>query len=84
MGRTSDGESGLAGEIRALGESNDLRDPFDLAGYNEPRLRELIRDAFAEPIPVRQMVRFSFLVGTGKKDRQKYDPSLPNTCLLPS
>ena len=67
--------SSLARDIRNAGESNDLRDPFDLANYNEARLRELVADAFKEPIPVRQMVRFSFLVGGGKGSRQKYDPA---------
>jgi hypothetical protein len=69
--------SGLAGEIRSSGESNDLRDPFDLAGYNQARLTELANDAFGDPVPARAMVRFSFLVGGGKKDRQKYDPACP-------
>ena len=106
----------LARDIRTAGESNDLRDPFDLAGFNQPRLEQLVRSAlqpcevvafcnalaasrwqdqpraggadraeketlscaqvnesFGEPIPVRQMVRFSFLVGGGQKMRQKYD-----------
>ena len=63
----------LARDIRTAGESNDLRDPYDLAGFNEPRLIQLVNDTFGTPIPVRQMVRFSFLVGGGQKMRQKYD-----------
>jgi hypothetical protein len=34
---------------------------------------EQVEDTFGTPIPVRQMVRFSFLVGGGQKMRQKYD-----------
>ena len=67
--------SSLARDIRNAGESNDLRDPFDLANYNEARLRELVADAFKEPIPVRQMVRFSFLVGGGKVSTATVCPS---------
>ena len=32
-----------------------------------------VNDTFSTPIPVKQMVRFSFLVGGGQKMRQKYD-----------
>ena len=35
----------LARDIRVSGESNDLRDPFDLAGFNQPRLEQLVRRA---------------------------------------
>ena len=32
----------LARDIRSAGESNDLRDPYDLAGFNQQRLVQLV------------------------------------------
>ena len=75
QGKMAESLGGLARDIRTCGESNDLRDPFDLARYDEARCSELVRDAFSEPIPARAALRFSFLVGGGKAMRQKYDPN---------
>jgi hypothetical protein len=32
----------LSRDIRSAGVSNDLRDPYDLAGFNQPRLEQLV------------------------------------------
>lgn len=66
--------SGLAGTIRA----SIVSDQFDLGGYNEVRTRELISNAFAEPLEApNEMVRYTFVVGGGKQVRSKYAEELP-------
>lgn len=66
--------SGLAGTIRNSLESEQ----FDLAGYTEPRVAELIHAAFATPLSApTEMVRFTFVVGGGKLVRSRYSDDLP-------
>jgi len=68
------GFAGMAGEIRGAIDSEQ----FDLAGYNETRVTELITSAFGSPLEAPQkMVRFTFIVGGGKLVRSKYDETLP-------
>ena len=67
--------SGLAGEIRACATSEQ----FDLSGYTEPRVRELMTTAFGGP-PLEsptEMIRFTFVVGGGKLVRSRYAEDLP-------
>jgi len=40
-------------------------------------VQELVKDAFGKPLPCHEPVKISFVVGAGKKGRQKYTPSLP-------
>jgi len=49
---------------------------FDLKGFSEASARAFIPAAFAEPLDAPQPVRCTFLVGGGKKVRQKYEPDL--------
>lgn len=67
--------SGMAGEIRSSIES----DQFDLAGYSESRVTDLISQAFGNgPLEApTSMVRFTFVVGGGKLVRSKYTEELP-------
>jgi hypothetical protein len=63
----------LANEIRGSAESSE----FDLAGYGAEQCDRLAAAAFGKPLPLKEMVRLSFLVGGGKKVRQKYNDGLP-------
>lgn len=65
----------LAKVIRSAGET----DQHDLAGYSDAACADLCKAAFAQPIGVPAgcgMIRLSFVVGGGKKVRQKYSDSL--------
>eukprot|EP00039_Didymoeca_costata_P011573 m.163395 g.163395 ORF g.163395 m.163395 type:complete len:393 (-) comp15217_c1_seq3:1730-2908(-) len=59
--------------IRREGSSQDV----DLANYDSSAAAALIFAAFSRPIQCQEMIRISFLVGGGKKVRQKYSPTLP-------
>ena len=63
------GVSGLAASIRAASES----ETFDLAGQSVSTITNTVRAAFADPLPLADMVRFTFVTGAGKLGRQKYD-----------
>ncbi|CAB9500640.1 expressed unknown protein [Seminavis robusta] len=61
--------SGLALSIRKAEES----ETFDLGGQNVSTITNTIQSAFAEPLPVQEMIRITFVTGAGKQARQKYD-----------
>ena len=64
----------MAGEILGAIDSEQ----FDLAGYNEARVTDLMTSAFGSPLTApTKMVRFTFIVGGGKLVRSKYDETLP-------
>ena len=63
----------LASEIRGTGASAE----YDLAGYGPEQCEKLAQAAFGTPLPLADMVRLSFVVGGGKKVRQKYNDGLP-------
>lgn len=66
--------AGMAGEIRGAMDSEQ----FDLAGYNEQRVTDLMTSAFSSPLTApTKMIRFTFIVGGGKLVRSKYDDTLP-------
>lgn len=66
--------SGLAGEIRTSLTSEQ----FDLGGYTEIRVRDLVIGAFSSPLDApTEMVRFTFVVGGGKLIRSRYADDLP-------
>jgi len=65
--------SSLAGKVRRAAESDD----FDLGGYDQAKCGDLVKAAFSEPFPLKEMVRLSFTVGGGKLVRQKYSDDLP-------
>jgi myosin heavy subunit len=46
---------------------------FDLAGQNVSTITTTIHSAFAEPFPLQEMIRITFVTGAGKLGRQKYD-----------
>lgn len=60
--------SGLALTIRQAQESEQ----FDLGGQNESTITNTIRSAFADPLPLNEMIRLTFVTGAGKLGRQKY------------
>jgi len=61
--------SGLALTIRKAEES----ETFDLGGQNVSTITNTIKAAFADPLPLREMIRITFVTGAGKLGRQKYD-----------
>ena len=63
----------LAHAIRSSSESGE----YDLAGYGADACDKLAEAAFGKPLPLAQMVRCSFVVGGGKKVRQRYNDGLP-------
>ncbi|CAM9366535.1 unnamed protein product [Ectocarpus sp. 12 AP-2014] len=68
-----EGGTGLSKHIRALG----ISETYDLAGFGEAQTKDLVRDAFAQPIQATEPLRFTFLIGGGKtQNRQKYDSDL--------
>eukprot|EP00959_Pyramimonas_sp_CCMP1952_P424738 8896466-Pyramimonas_sp.AAC.1 len=65
---------GMASEIRALKDSEE----FDLAGYDGAQVTNMLNASFSSPIqlPAGHMVRVTFVIGGGKKVRQKYPETL--------
>ena len=65
---------GMASEIRALKDSEE----FDLAGYDGAQVTNLLNASFSAPIqlPAGHMIRITFVIGGGKKVRQKYPETL--------
>jgi hypothetical protein len=63
----------LAKTIRA---SKDT-DEYDLAGFSQAAVDDLILAAFKEPVELDNMIRVTFLVGAGKGGRSKYNDELP-------
>lgn len=73
MAAEEDRSKKLAHEVRTTNISSD----FDLAGYGGDACDAFCATAFSKPLPLKDMVRFSFTVGGGKKVRQKYNDGLP-------
>jgi hypothetical protein len=65
----------LAKRLRATLEHDD-DERIDLANYTEVQAEELVAAAFAAPIPAREALRFTFIIGGGKLVRQKYNDAL--------
>jgi hypothetical protein len=55
--------SSLAKEIIRAAASGS--EEWDLKNYSQPKVEELVAAAFKEPLPLNEMVRFSFIVGAG-------------------
>jgi len=64
---------GVASDIREQGEGAE---EYDLAGYDGAAVEELVHAAFSSPIDATGPLRCTFIVGGGKKVRQKYPDSL--------
>eukprot|EP00854_Cymbomonas_tetramitiformis_P005808 gene5808-7006_t len=64
----------LAKSIRSANDSEE----YDLAGYGGAQIPDLVNAAFKTPIPLPpdKMIRVTFVIGGGKKVRQKYNPDL--------
>jgi hypothetical protein len=62
----------LAAQIQAASTS----ETFDLAGYGAASLEQLVASGLKTPIKCPAMLRLTFVVGGGKKVRQKYDEKL--------
>lgn len=63
----------LAKTIRSLTDTEE----FELAGYDQLQVIDLVDAAFKDPIPAENPFRVTFVVGGGKKVRQKFYPELP-------
>ncbi|CAM9219174.1 unnamed protein product [Choristocarpus tenellus] len=69
----NDQGTGLAKTIR----TSAVSDTYDLAGYGEAQVRELVKDAFSLPVPASEAFRVTFVTGGGKaQNRQRYDSDL--------
>jgi len=68
---SSSNVSGMAASIRAATES----ETFDLAGNSQSTVQTTIGSAFAEPFPLAEMIRITFITGAGKLGRSKYNES---------
>lgn len=73
-GGSDDKSKKMAHAIRSSTASNE----FDLQGYGGEACERLCAAAFSKPLPLKEMVRFTFTVGGGKKVRQKYNDGLPS------
>eukprot|EP00238_Polyblepharides_amylifera_P008283 CAMPEP_0196588154 /NCGR_PEP_ID=MMETSP1081-20130531/59713_1 /TAXON_ID=36882 /ORGANISM="Pyramimonas amylifera, Strain CCMP720" /LENGTH=408 /DNA_ID=CAMNT_0041910575 /DNA_START=92 /DNA_END=1318 /DNA_ORIENTATION=+ len=64
----------MAQEILGLRDSEE----FDLAGYDGIQASSLMHASFSDPVnlPPGQMIRVTFVIGGGKKVRQKYPETL--------
>lgn len=65
--------AGMTKSIRAADEDGE----YDLAGYSESQVVNLMQSAFTDDVKLSTMIRHTFVVGGGKKVRQKYDDKLP-------
>lgn len=54
---------------------NDSTDSttFDLAGMNLVTIENVVREAFTDPMELKEMIRLTFITGAGKLGRAKYD-----------
>ena len=50
---------------------------FDIGGFGAENVDALVVNGLAQPLPLKKMIRLSFVVGGGKKVRQKYADGLP-------
>ncbi len=73
MAADDDKTKKLAAAIRSATES----DEHDLAHFGPDACDALATGAFERPLPLKDMIRVSFVVGGGKKVRQKYNDGLP-------
>ena len=48
-----------------------------LAGHSVDNITQTMKDAFAEPLPLSEMIRLTFITGAGKLGRQRYDEGAP-------
>jgi len=71
-----DGESG-GGKLAKNIRSNAENDEISLDGYSHAQVNDLVQAAFGTPIPAKEMFRIQFVVGGGKKCRQRFSPDLP-------
>ena len=67
--------SALCDEIKANALRGDS-DQYDLAGFNPGWIQELVDGALGVTLPAKQYVACKFVIGAGKKARQKYDPDM--------
>ncbi|CAE8709179.1 unnamed protein product [Polarella glacialis] len=65
----------IAAEIRGQPETTQ----FDLSGYDDQQVQQLVKEAFGMPLDCKAMIRITFVVGGGKALRSKYSESLAKT-----
>ena len=61
--------AGLAKDIRESQETQQ----WDCSNYTEEQVVGLIKASFTDAVRLPEMIRHTFVVGGGKKVRQKYD-----------
>ena len=66
----------LAKRLRGIYE-NDEEERHDLANFSKEQVAAFVPAAFCEPIPAKEPLRLTFIVGGGKLVRHKYDEDLP-------
>jgi hypothetical protein len=65
--------TGMARDIRLATASED----FDLAGFNEAKTVDIIKNAFSAPLTApKEMIAFKFVIGGGKLVRSRYNDDL--------
>ena len=73
MAEVDDKAKKLALAIRTASSNTE----YELMGYGADTCNALASAALDKPLPLKEMIRFSFVVGGGKKVRQKYNDALP-------
>ena len=67
--------SALCEEIRTNAAAGDS-EQYDLAGFSQGWIQELVDACLSQTLPAKAYVACKFVIGGGKKTRQKYDPDM--------
>ena len=67
--------SALCEEIKTNALNGDS-EQYDLAGFNQGWLQDLVDGCLSQTLPAKTYVACKFIIGGGKKTRQKYDPDM--------
>ena len=67
--------SALCEEIKTAAVRGDS-EQYDLAGFNQGWIQDLVTGCLGQTLPAKTYVACKFVIGGGKKTRQKYDPDM--------
>eukprot|EP00227_Mantoniella_beaufortii_P017827 CAMPEP_0197591746 /NCGR_PEP_ID=MMETSP1326-20131121/13893_1 /TAXON_ID=1155430 /ORGANISM="Genus nov. species nov., Strain RCC2288" /LENGTH=115 /DNA_ID=CAMNT_0043157299 /DNA_START=82 /DNA_END=426 /DNA_ORIENTATION=- len=67
--------SSLCDEIKSNALVGDS-EQYDLAGYNQGWINDLVAGCLGETLPAKTYFACKFVIGGGKKTRQKYDEGM--------
>ena len=67
--------SALCDEIKANALRGDS-EQYDLAGFSPAWLKDLVDGCLGQTLPAKTYVACKFIIGGGKKTREKYDPDM--------